>query len=386
MRVPFRDGISAELADLEARDLLRGPRTFTSAGATLRLGERELICLTSNDYLGLACDPRLAEAVAAAAHVATGAGASRLITGTLEVHRSAERALADLVAQPSALLFSSGYAANVGLLQTLAGPADVVLSDELNHASLIDGCRLSRARVVVYRHRDVEDLERRLREHRPGARRALIVSETVFSMDGDVPPLAALRAVADRHDAALVLDEAHALGVVGHQGRGAADAASVTPDALVGTLGKALGLQGAFVAGSPQLVSLVENRARSFVFSTGVSPALAGAIPTAVGLAIDADAARERLARHATALRASIRDAGFASAPSPSCIVPVILGEPRRALAISAALEAAGVYAQAIRPPTVPPGTSRLRLAPSASHDDVQMERACDVIRRALAS
>ncbi len=383
----FPDRVRAELDDLTRRELLRTPRIFASPpGPTLRLDGRELICLTSNDYLGLAGDPRLALAVAEATREGTGAGASRLITGSLDAHARAERSLADFVRLPAALLFSSGYAANVGALQGLLGPGDVVFSDALNHASLIDGCRLSRARVVVYRHGDVEDLARLLARERGDARTALIASETVFSMDGDLAPVAALRALADAHGAGLLLDEAHALGVVGPNGVGVAASVGIVPDALVGTLGKSFGLMGAFVAGSADLVQLLTNRARSFVFSTGVSPTLAGAIPFAVSLVAQADARRERLLGHANRLRSELRSLGHPVVDSPSCIVPVILGEPRRALEVSAALLERGLYVQAIRPPTVPSGTSRLRLAPSASHEANHLERACDAIRQVLGS
>ena len=387
MRVGFRDRLRTELALLQANDLLRAPHTFDPpVGRTVKVDGRTLLCLSSNDYLGLASDPRLAEAVATASRAATGSGASRLITGTLGAHRQAEASLADFTGLPATLIFSSGYAANLGVLQTLVSQGDVVFSDALNHASIIDGCRLSRARIVVYRHADLDHLSELLDRERAAARHAVLVSESVFSMEGDLAPLVGLRALADHHDAALVLDEAHALGVVGPGGAGVAAAMGITPDALVGTLGKSFGLMGAFVGGSAELIQLLTNRARSFVFSTGLSPALAGAIPMAVALVSAADEGRARLRRHAASLRATARSHGHSVEDSLSCIVPIVLGDPRAALDASAALFERGIYVQAIRPPTVPAGTSRLRLAPSASHDAGEMERACDAISRVLAS
>jgi 8-amino-7-oxononanoate synthase len=384
MRVRFDQRIKADLENLERRDLLRTPRAFAHPGPTAIIDGREVVCLTSNDYLGFATDPRLREAVRGAANTASGAGASRLVTGTLDAHRDAERALSVFLGLPATLLFSSGYAANVGVIQALAGPGDLVLSDALNHASIIDGCRLSRARVAVYRHRDMEHLGQLLASERPGAQRALIISETVFSMDGDTADVRALRAVANANDAGLVLDEAHALGTLGPGGRGLAASHGIQADALVGTLGKAFGLMGAFVGGSGDLVRLLTNRARSFVFSTATTPAVAGAIPCATDLVAGADDRRLRLRGYADRLRKTLGDIGYAVPDAQSCIVPVLLGEPRRALEIAAALLEHGLYVHPIRPPTVPVGTSRLRLAPSAAHEDAHLEQACDAIRLVL--
>ncbi|MBW2224158.1 MAG: aminotransferase class I/II-fold pyridoxal phosphate-dependent enzyme, partial [Deltaproteobacteria bacterium] len=256
-----------------------------------------------------------------------GAAASRLITGTMDAHRDAEVAYADFVGTPAAVLFSTGYAANVGTVQALAGPGDVVFSDTLNHASLIDGCRLSRAKVYVYAHRDAEHLESLLREHRLRSRRALIVTDSLFSMDGTTAPLRDLEVLARRFDAGLLVDEAHALGVFGPSGRGLAAAQGVEPDVLVGTLGKSFGVAGAFVAASEEVVSLIRNRARSFVYSTAPPPLLARAAIAALTLVRGADAARESLLSHADKLRSELRLLGFEVPDGDSQILPVLIGE-----------------------------------------------------------
>ena len=281
-----------------------GPRVRTPEGRTLRL-------FCSNDYLGLAAHPALREALAEGARrFGAGSGASRLVSGHLTVHEQAEAALADLVGLPAALLFSSGYAANASSIPALAGRDDLVFSDRLVHASLIDGCRLSRATVHVYEHGDADHLERLLRAHRHQGRHAWVVTDSLFSMDGDAAPLPALRRLCDDYDAWLYVDEAHALGVLGPRGGGLCRREGVRPDVLVGTLGKALGLWGAFVAAAPPVVQWLWQRARGFVFSTAVPPALAFAVPEAVRLCRRADAARNRLLTMAGRLRESLRDLG----------------------------------------------------------------------------
>jgi 8-amino-7-oxononanoate synthase len=339
---------------------------------------RALLCLCSNNYLGLASDPRLTEPMRASLQYSgAGAGASRLISGTMRPHRDAEGALAAFVGRPAALLFSSGYAANLGALQALFGASDVIFSDELNHASLIDGARLSRASVVVFPHRDLDALSSLLEEHK-GRGRAVIVTESVFSMDGDLADLPALRALADRYGAALFVDEAHALGVLGPGGAGLASAVGVVPDVLVGTLGKALGVAGAFVAGEGAVIRLIENRARSYVFSTAPPPSIAAGAIAAVALVRDADERRATLLAHAARLRTSLRSLGYAVPDGQTPIVPVILGEPGRAVAVASALQERGYFVQAIRPPTVPVGTSRLRVVPMAVHTDAQIDDALE--------
>ena len=369
------DLVRRELAALEQAGLLRRPRVVEGLGSSqVRIDGRSVVVFCSNDYLGLSADPRLVAAGHAAidAH-GMGAGASRLVSGTRPAHLGAERALAELVDMPASLLFSSGYAANVGALSALLDRGDVAFSDRLNHASLIDGLRLSRATVHVYEHADVEDLERRLRDRRADGRRAWVVSDTVFSMDGDLAPLQRLRELCDRYDTGLFLDEAHALGVLG-SGRGLAYHLGVRADALVGTLGKSAGVAGAFVAGSSELRALLENRARSYVFSTALPPFLAAILEQAVGIVRGADEARARVAEHATTIRdALVRQAWSVPREGVTPIIPIVVGDPARAMELSARLLERGFFVQGIRPPTVPPGTSRLRLVPTAAHTGEQV-------------
>lgn len=384
----FRDHVASRLDELRRQGLLRDPVTSTvPSGTHLLIGGRRLLNLCSNNYLGLADDPRLRAALVAAADTWGSAGASRLITGSLAPHRHAEAALAAHVGHEDARLFTSGYAANIGAIAGLAGPEDVVFSDALNHASLIDGCRLSRARVVVYPHRDVVALERLLGAHRRQHRAALLVTDSVFSMDADLAPLRALRRLADEHDAALLVDEAHALGVLGPTGRGWAAAQGVRADVTTGMLGKAFGLSGGFVATDSQTSRLLETTARSYVFSTGIHAALAAVVPQLVRWVAEADDARARLRQHRDVLAAALPAPYARSSEEFAPILPVVLGEGARALEVSAALRDLGLFAQAIRPPTVPHGTARLRLVPIATHsaDDIAAAAAAlaDVLGRA---
>jgi 8-amino-7-oxononanoate synthase len=351
------------LAEARRRDLLRDRPPPTEPG----------LSFCSNDYLGLAGEP--------APPLAGGAGASRLVSGDRPIHAELEAEVAALVGQPDAIVFSSGYAANVGLLSALAGPGDLVVSDALNHASIIDGSRLSKARIEVVPHLDLAAVERALRAPRSG--RAFVVTESYFSMDADSPDLGALRALCDAHGAALIVDEAHALGVLGPEGRGRCLEAGVSPDALVGTFGKAFGASGAFVAGCPALVAWLWNRARSFVFSTGVSPAVAGAALNGVRLARARPALRERVLAAAAQLRTGLERLGL-KALGYGHIVPWVVGEPARALRIAADLRREGVDVRAIRPPTVPVGAARLRFTVTAAHSGADIERALAAIAGVL--
>ncbi|MGK4008455.1 8-amino-7-oxononanoate synthase [Sorangium sp. So ce1036] len=363
--------LQEELSELERAGLLRVPPAAAAPAG--------MLVLCSNDYLGYAALP-----FPSGDGSASGAGASRLVSGTHEAHLMAERELATWLGVEAALLFSSGYAANVGTLAALARPGDVIVSDALNHASLIDGCRLSGATIEVVPHLDVEAVERAL-VRAQGARRRWVVTESLFSMDGDTPDLRGLRALCDRHDAALMVDEAHALGISGPRGAGLCAEAGVRPDVVVGTLGKSLGLHGAFVAGSSTLRTYLWNRARSFVFSTGISPAVALAAMDRVRRAAADDAGRARLRRTADRLRSGLRALGAQLPPSASGpILPWILESPGAAMAMSRRLGREGVVVQAIRPPTVPAGTSRLRITASASLSESDVERALASFRRAV--
>jgi len=376
----FQTQIREALSELEAAGLLRQPLQISGPqGPEIEIDGRPVLCFCSNNYLGLANHPALVAASQAAAHgEGVGAAASRLITGTMDAHRDAEVAYADFVGAPAAALFSTGYAANLGTVQALAGPGDVLFSDALNHASLIDGCRLSRAKVYVYSHRDTDHLESLLRQHRSRSGRALILTDSLFSMDGVAAPLRNLAALAQAFDAGLLVDEAHALGVFGPSGRGLAAAQGVEPDVLVGTLGKSFGVAGAFVAASEEVVSLIRNRARSFVYSTAPPPLVARAAIAALELVRSADEARETLLSNAGKLRSELRLLGFEVPDGDSQILPVLIGENDRTMQLSAKLLARGVFVQGIRPPTVPEGTARLRLTPMATHRPEHIERAID--------
>jgi 8-amino-7-oxononanoate synthase len=357
--------LDGALRDLERRDLLRSrPRPVADVARSF----------CSNDYLGLA--GRMAEPAA------TGAGASRLVAGEHEEHGRLESALASWLGTESALTFTSGYAANLGMVSALAGPEDIVISDALNHASIIDGARLSRATVAVVPHLDVDAVEAALRGAR--GRRAWVVTESYFSMDADTPDLARLRAVCNAAGAPLVVDEAHALGVYGPDGRGLCAEAGVVPDVLIGTMGKSFGAGGAFVAGCAALTTWLWNRARSFVFSTGLSPAVAAAGRLGLERSVAEPALRRTVRARADQLRRGLAALGV-DVRGHGPIIPVILGDPLRAVRVATAMRAAGVHVQAIRPPSVPDRTARLRLTTTARHSEADVAQALDALRDALS-
>ncbi len=376
----FERDIQNALSELEASGLLRTPlRISGPQGPEVLIDGKPVLCLCSNNYLGLASHPAIAAAAEASLRLeGIGAAASRLITGTMDAHREAETAFAAFLETPSAALFSTGYAANIGAIQALVGPGDVVFSDALNHASLIDGCRLSRAEVHVYAHRNPGALESLLERHRASGRRALVVTDSLFSMDGVTAPLVDIAQLAHTFEAGLLVDEAHALGVLGPSGRGLAAAVGVKPDIVIGTLGKSFGVAGAFVAATEPTVALIRNRARSFVYSTAPPPMLARAAIASLGLVRDAEDARRTLLSHAATLRAGLRDLGFDVSDGESQILPVLIGQNDRTMRLSAELLDRGVFVQGIRPPTVAQGTARLRLTPMATHRPEQIARAID--------
>lgn len=360
--------LTAELATLEREGRLRSPR----------LADPSRVCVCSNDYLGFGAEP-----APYGESQAGGAGAARLVSGHTSAHEAAEAAAAGWVGAEAALMFSSGYAANVGSLAALVRPDDLVVSDTLNHASIIDGLRLSRARVEIVPHLDLDAVRASLAAARPRQRRWVVV-ESLFSMDGDSPDLPALREVCDAAGAALVVDEAHALGIYGPSGAGLCAEQGVVADVLIGTLGKAVGLQGAFVAGGRDLVRWLWNRARSFVFSTGTSPALAVAIERRIAAVRDADDRRRRLTVASDRLRDALRRRGV-TVSERGPIFPWILGSSDLAVQLSEDLWDRGVHAQAIRPPTVPEGAARLRLTASASLDDAAFARVEEALDGALS-
>ena len=347
----------------------------------------EVLLLCSNNYLGLADHPRVRQAAAQAAErFGAGAGGSRLISGSMSLHRKLEGRLAAFKRTEAALLFGSGYLANTGVISALCGRGDVVCSDELNHASIIDGCRLSRAETFVYRHRDVEHLEWGLRE--AGGRGRLIVTDGVFSMDGDVAPLGELVEIARRHSCIFVVDEAHATGAMGPGGRGSVAAAGLERevDVVVGTLGKALGGYGAYVCVSAQIAELLVNAARPFIYSTAPPPPSVGAATEALSLLSERPGLVGQLRRNAAVLREALDDEGLRVDGSRTQIIPVVIGDARRAMALCERILEGGVFAQAIRPPTVPDGGSRLRLTVMANHRHDELRAAARVIGRAAAT
>ena len=374
--------ISERLAELESSGLRRSLRVVEGPqGPEVSLDGRPVLLLCSNNYLGLAGHPRLRRAAAdAALKLGTSAGASRLISGSMSIHAELEARLADFKGTEAALLFGSGYLANSGVIAVLARRGEVVFSDELNHASIIDGCRLAGADTFVYRHADSEHLEWGLR--RAAGRAALIATDGVFSMDGDIAPLPELAELARRHRCRLLVDEAHATGCIGPGGRGSVAAAGLTGevDVIVGTLGKALGGYGAYVCGSAELVDFLINSARPFIFSTAPPPPAVAAAQAALELLAAQPQLVERLGANAAALREGLRAEGLEPIGSETQIVPLVVGEADDAMALCERLLAEGVFAQAIRPPTVPAGTCRLRLTAMATHRVADLRHAARLI------
>jgi 8-amino-7-oxononanoate synthase len=373
---PWDDRIRASLAQVVDEGRWRSPREFDALGPTGLLEGGPVVSFASNDYLGLSGHPAVvAAAQAALIRWGAGAGASRLVTGSRPVHRELEHELADWKGTEAAVTFPTGFAANLGVLCTLGGPDVRVLSDELNHASIIDGCRLSRSALAIYRHRDMGHLEALLAD---GASSVppIVVTDSVFSMDGDVAPVGELIALCARHNALLILDEAHA--VLGPHLPPATEPGGMV--VRVGTLSKTLGSLGGFVAASRDVVDLIVNRARSYIFSTAPTPADAAAALAALRVLRSAEGAA--LTGRLAALIDRVAEAGFAPPGHPSPIIPVVLGSEQAALSASAALLQDGLWVPAIRPPTVPVGTSRLRVTLSAAHSDDDVSRLVQALAR----
>jgi 8-amino-7-oxononanoate synthase len=376
--------IQDELQALKKQSLYRRLRRVENAqGPVLVLDGREVINLSSNNYLGLANNAALAAAAKEAIdRYGCGSGASRLISGNMALHEELEERLAEFKGSESALVFNSGFQANTGILSTLAGDGDVILSDALNHASIIDGCRLSRARTVVYAHGDLDQLEAALKlaVH---SRRRLIVTESIFSMDGDEAPLGGIVELAERHGAMVMVDEAHGTGLFGANGAGVVAKLGLGERVQVqmGTLGKALGGFGAYVAGSSALRELLINRCRSFIFTTSLPPAVMAMAIAAIDLVRREPERRETLWNNCRYLTENLRGLGLQAGASASAILPLIIGDARTCMKFSERLLERGVFAQGIRPPTVPPGTSRLRITVMATHTRAHLDRALAVFK-----
>jgi 8-amino-7-oxononanoate synthase len=375
--------LATELDALSRAGLRRTMRSVSGRqGACVQLEDgRVVLDFSSNDYLGLAGDSRLAAAATAAlADGPLGAGAARLISGTHPLHLELEQALADYKRTEAALLFGSGYLANVGTIPALVGPRDAIYADRLNHASLIDGCRLSRAQMRTFAHNDIASLADLLDADRGRFRRRLIVVDSVFSMDGDLSPLCEVAQIAQAYDAWTYVDDAHGTGVLGREGRGAAEHWAVEGqiDVIMGTLGKALGTSGAFVAGSRTLIDYLVNRARSFIYTTATPPAIAAATIEALRIAAAEPERRTRLRAAARRLRAGL---GITDGPADGHIVPVPIGDAERTMQVGAALRERGFLVGAVRPPTVPDGTSRLRVTVSAAHEPADIDALVAAVR-----
>ena len=359
--------------------MISGPQ-----GPSVLLDGVPVLLLCSNNYLGLADHQAVREAAAdAAMRWGVGAGASRLISGTMKPHRRLEEHLAAFKGHETALLFGSGYLANSGTIAALARNGEVVFSDQLNHASIIDGCRLARAETFAYRHCDLEHLEWGLRK--AAGRGSLIVTDGVFSMDGDIAPIAGLVELARRYDCRLMVDEAHATGAIGPGGRGSVAAAGLSSevDVVVGTLGKALGSYGAYVCGSRVLIDYLINVARPFIFSTAPAPPVVAAAAAALELLEENPRRVERLQSNARAMREAMLAEGLEVGESETQILPVVVGDPELTVRLCEMALERGIFAQGIRPPTVPEGTSRLRLTTMATHRPAELLRAAKVIGNA---
>ena len=370
----------AKMAEIAAADLTRTLRpTARGDGLIVERGGRKLVSFSCNDYLGLSRHPKvIAAAIAATETYGAGAGASRYVTGDNPLYGEVEARLARLKGTEGAIVFGSGYLANLGIIPALLGEGDLIVGDELMHACMHGGSRLSRAKILLFRHNDADHCAELLAKHRPNHRHTLVMTEGVFSMDGDRAPVKRLADIAKQHDAWLFTDDAHALGVIG-QGRGSAHADKADGDVplQMGTLSKAVGAYGGYLCADADTLELVRHRARSLIYSTGLPPAALGAANAALALIeTDAELVAKPLAK------ARLFTSALNLPAAESAIVPVRLGAPKRALAAAQQLEEAGFMVVAIRPPTVPEGTSRLRVTFSAAHDDADVLRLAETIRK----
>lgn len=373
-----------DLKKIAEAGLLRRLRRISSgSGPKIVVDGKTLLMLASNDYLGLCADARVKQAaVRAIQEWGAGSGAARLISGNLDIFEDLEKRLARFKQTEDALVFSTGYMANAGLLSALAGREDIIFSDALNHASIIDGCRLSRARTEVYPHKDLNRLETLLMQSKDFDNR-IIVTDGVFSMDGDIVPLPGLLSLAEKYDASILLDDAHGTGAVGKTGKGTLEHFNIKSSPriiIMGTLGKALGSFGAFAAGTQALKQFLINRARSFIFTTALPPAVPAAAAAALDRIEQDPGLVGKLKENAALMRQGLCGLGFDILESETQIMPVMIGKPEHAMRLSAELFERGLFIQAIRPPTVPDNSSRLRITVMATHEQKDLERALDSI------
>ena len=375
-----------ELDALRAEGLYRSMRVIKGAqGSRVELDGRQVILLCSNNYLGLADHPALKRAAVEGVALGVGSGASRLVSGTMELHERLESRIASFKGTEKALLFNSGYSANTGIISALVGRGDAIFSDRLNHASIVDGAQLSRAGFYRYPHRDTAALERMLQE-KGGKGRRLIVTDGVFSMDGDIAPLEKLVHLAREYGALLMVDDAHGSGVLGASGRGSGELCGVMDgiDIHMGTLGKGLGSFGAYAAASATICDYLVNKARSFIFSTSLPPAVLAASIAALDLVDSPEGGelREKLSGNVAFFKERLQAAGFQTMGSETQIVPIFVGPAEATMEFSRRLLEQGVFVQGIRPPTVPAGSCRLRCTIMATHELSDLEFAAETISR----
>lgn len=370
--------LAQRIEERKASNLYRVLRTMEGAPHTeMKVDSKRQIVFSSNNYLGLANDRRLkSQARKALEEFGVGSSGSRLTTGNTIWHEKLERKIASFKETEAALLFSSGYLANIGVLSSIPEKGDVILSDELNHASIIDGCRLSKAKTVIYQHADMDDLQQKLL-HTSGYRRRFIVTDGVFSMDGTIAPLDQIQLLANKHQAYIVVDDAHATGVIGKDGRGTSDYFQVQPDIIIGTLSKAIGTEGGFVAGSHKLIDFLLNHARSFIFQTAMPASSCAASIVAFEQIEKRRVERQQLFKHIKKVRDRLNGMGYITRGDETPIIPIIIGD-EKATMFAKMLQDKGIYAPAIRPPTVPLGESRIRLTVTAEHTPKDVDTLLD--------
>ena len=370
-----------EYRSLDTISAAQRPRTV--------IDNKEVIMLASNNYLGLSTNPKVkAKTKEVIDEYGTGSGGSRLTTGNYDLHQQLEANLAKFEARESALVFNTGYMANLGVISTLMDRNDLILSDELNHASIIDGCRLSKAEVKIYQHANLEDLKEKLVKYREEFAKVLIVTDGVFSMDGDLAPLPAIAELATQFDSLVMVDDAHGTGVIGEQGRGIVDYFGLEEeiDIQVGTLSKALASEGGFVAGSENLIELLLNKARPFIYSTALAPATIAASLAALDYLSNNPHRVQKLHKNIKFLKSGLVELGYQVVESNSAIIPIMIGKKEQALNLSAKLLEEGILAPAIRPPTVPVGTSRIRTTVMATHSQNDLEEVLTAFKKVKKS
>ncbi len=381
--------IDLELERIRDKDLFRVLTELqTGQSPEIRIDGKNYILLSSNSYLGLSTDPRVKKAAQEALEkYGTGSGGSRLVSGSTDLHRNLEERISKFKKTEAAILFSTGYLANVGTISSLVGPGDVIYSDELNHASIIDGCRLSKAEIKIYKHCDIDHLNHILSKDNLKSRK-LIVTDTVFSMDGDLVPLPGIVELAEKYDCMLMIDEAHATGVLGNRGSGATEYFGVEDRVpiVMGTLSKAVGSLGGYIAGCQKLIDFVRNRVRSYIFDTSLPASSLAASLAAIDIIEFEPERREHLWRLIKKFKLGLEKIGLTVLPSYSAVIPVLIGDAKPALDFSLRLRENGVYTPAVRPPSVPPGKCRIRATLMATHNEEQIDRALRAFKEAYDS